>query len=261
LRQGIAGASRTLLGRRTKVRLSSISPDGSDSCLEVCAGNRSASAALRQASESFDSWSLLDRCRDVEASAIPMATASRTSEPDWSENDPWIDRFHAGSREVIEELYQTHFERVARSVGSVLDGADKETAIHEVFFRLLTSEQARRNYRGGSFGAWIATVARNQAIDLRRRRRLEEPLGSPGDLPEESQDRSTFQDRVDAKLMVRQFREDCLPAKWLRVFELRFIQQLDQSEAARVLKISRTTLIYQEYRVRKLLNGYFLRGG
>ena len=50
-------------------------------------------------------------------------------------------------------------------------------------------------------------------------------------------------------------------AKWLRVFEVRFIQQLDQSEAARVLKISRTTLIYQEYRVRKLLNGYFLRGG
>ncbi len=188
-----------------------------------------------------------------------MTTASRTSEPGWSERDPWIDRFHRGSREVIEELYQDHFERVARAVGGVLQGADQETAIHEVFFRLLTSEQARRGYRGGSFGAWIATVARNLAIDQLRRRQLEEPAGSPGDLPEDADQRETFQDRVDAQMMVRRFREECLPEKWSRVFEARFIQQLDQSEAARSLGIHRTTLIYQEYRVRKLLHSFFLK--
>jgi RNA polymerase sigma-70 factor, ECF subfamily len=188
-----------------------------------------------------------------------MTTASRTSEPDWHESDPWLVRFHQGSRDVMQELYQDHFARVARAVGTILDGADKETIVHEVFFRLLSSEQARRGYRGGSFGAWISTVARNQAIDLLRRRRLEEPAGSPGDLPEDSEGRDTFQDRVDAKLMVRRFREECLPAKWSEVFEARFIQQLDQSEAARSLGIHRTTLIYQEYRVRKLLQSFFLK--
>jgi RNA polymerase sigma-70 factor (ECF subfamily) len=188
-----------------------------------------------------------------------MTAASRTSEPDWHESEAWIDRFHRGARDVIEELYQTHFERVSRAVGSVLGGADKETTIHEVFYRLLTNEQARRGYRGGSFGAWISTVARNQAIDHLRRRRLEEPAGSPGDLPEDADQRDTFQERVDAKLMVRRFREECLPAKWSQVFEARFIQQLDQSEAARSLGIRRTTLIYQEYRVRKLLQSFFLK--
>jgi RNA polymerase sigma-70 factor, ECF subfamily len=209
--------------------------------------------------ESFDKWLSLDRYIDVEASALTMNAASRTSEPDWRETDPWIDRFHQGSRDVIEELYQTHFDRVARAVGSVLAGADKETTIHEVFYRLITSEQARRGYRGGSFGAWISTVARNHAIDQLRRRRLEEPAGSPGDLPEDAEGRDGFQDRVDAQLMVRRFREECLPEKWAKVFEARFIQQLDQSEAARVLGIRRTTLIYQEYRVRKLLHTFFLK--
>ena len=187
-----------------------------------------------------------------------MMAASETGEPDFRESETWIQQFHAGSRAVIDELYRAHFERVAQAVGSVLDGADKETTIHEVFYRLLSSEQARRGYHGGSFGAWISTVARNQAIDHVRRRRLEEPAGSAGELPELDERPDSFDDRVNAQLMVRQFCEQCLPEKWSRVFEARFIQQLDQAEAARFLGIRRTTLIYQEYRVRKLLHRFFL---
>jgi RNA polymerase sigma-70 factor (ECF subfamily) len=186
-----------------------------------------------------------------------MMAASGASD-DCRESESWILEFHAGSRAVIEELYRTHFERVAHAVGSVLDGADKETTIHEVFYRLLSNEQARRGYHGGSFGAWIATVARNQAIDHLRRRRLEEPAGSPGELMEQDARGHSFDDRVNAQLMIRKFCEQCLPDKWSRVFEARFIQQLDQAEAARSLGIRRTTLIYQEYRVRKLLERYFL---
>jgi RNA polymerase sigma-70 factor, ECF subfamily len=174
------------------------------------------------------------------------------------ESENWIEQFHAGSRTVIEELYRAHFERVARAVGNVLDGADKETAIHEVFYRLLSSEQARRGYSGGSFGAWITTVARNQAIDHLRRRRWEQPAGSAAEMLQHDDRRETFDERVNAQLMVRRFRHECLPPKWAGVFEARFIQQLDQAEAARSLGIRRTTLIYQEYRVRQLLRRYFL---
>jgi RNA polymerase sigma-70 factor (ECF subfamily) len=180
------------------------------------------------------------------------------NQPEWRASERWIVEFHGGSRAVIEELYRTHFERVASAVGSVLQGADKETTIHEVFYRLLTNEQARRGYSGGSFGAWLATVARNQAIDNLRRRRREEPAGSAGELPDHADRPRPFDERVDAKLMVEKFRSECLPEKWSRVFEARFIQQLDQSEAARLLRVSRTTLIYQEFRVRKLLERFFL---
>lgn len=187
---------------------------------------------------------------------MSMATPS---EPSSRDSDGWIAEFHEGSRAVIEDLYRTHFERVAQAVGSVLDGADKETTIHEVFYRLLSSEQARRGYSGGSFGAWIATVAKNQAIDHLRRRKLEEPVGTPSDLPERAERRAVFDERVEAQMMVEQFRQRCLPVKWAKVFEARFIQQLDQSEAARLLGIQRTTLIYQEYRLRKLLDRFFLK--
>lgn len=194
----------------------------------------------------------------METCAVTMSLSS-AAQPESRESDGWIADFHGGSRTILEELYRTHFERVAQAVGSVLDGADKETTIHEVFYRLLSSEQARRGYSGGSFGAWIATVARNQAIDHLRRRKLEEPAGSPGDLPDSAERRAHFDERVDAQLMVKQFRERCLPEKWAQVFEARFIQQLDQSEAARALGIRRTTLIYQEFRVRKLLERFFLK--
>ena len=42
------------------------------------------------------------------------------------------------------------------------------------------------------------------------------------------------------------------------VFEARFVRQLTQREAASTLGISRTTLAYQEHRIRKLLRKHLL---
>jgi RNA polymerase sigma-70 factor (ECF subfamily) len=50
-----------------------------------------------------------------------------------------------------------------------------------------------------------------------------------------------------------------LPAKWDRVFVMRFLEQQDQPTAARSLGMARTTLAYQEYRIRKLLERFVLR--
>jgi len=174
------------------------------------------------------------------------------------EGDGWLGQFHVGAQSAIESCYRDHFARVDRAVGSVLDGADKETVVHDVFFRLMTNERLRLAFTGGSFGAWISTVARNQAIDYRRRRKLETPMGSPSDMPDDVENATTIDSRVEAQLMVERFRAECLPAKWSPVFEARFVEQLDQSEAARRLGVSRTTLIYQEFRVRTLLRRYFL---
>jgi RNA polymerase sigma-70 factor (ECF subfamily) len=44
------------------------------------------------------------------------------------------------------------------------------------------------------------------------------------------------------------------------VFETRFLLGLEQKEAAARLGISRTTLAYQEYRVKALLRRFVLRG-
>jgi RNA polymerase sigma-70 factor (ECF subfamily) len=170
----------------------------------------------------------------------------------------WLARFHEGARDAMRECYTDHFASVERAVGRVLAGADKETVIHEVFFRLMTKKELRETFEGGSFRAWICTVAKNHAIDYWRRQQFEVPAGSAEELLLDVEDGMRFDSRAEARMMIERFRAECLPDKWQKIFEVRFVQQLDQAEAARVLRMSRTTLIYQEYRVRLLLRRFFV---
>src|SRR5262245_38139620 len=84
-------------------------------------------------------------------------------------DERWLQRFHDGDRQVIEKCYRDHFETVDRSVSHIVSSADRDTIIHEVFYRLLTRREVRVRFQGGSLGAWLGTVARNQAIDHVRR--------------------------------------------------------------------------------------------
>src|SRR3954469_20968831 len=93
-------------------------------------------------------------------------------------DDPraWLVAFHAGDRDVLEACYRAHFQRVDQTVGRVLRGADKETVVQELFLQLLSNGELRRSFSGGAFAAWIATLARNRAIDFWRRHRRERGL-------------------------------------------------------------------------------------
>jgi RNA polymerase sigma-70 factor, ECF subfamily len=104
--------------------------------------------------------------------------------------------------------------------------------IHEVFSRLIAHAELRRSFAGGSFGAWLATVARNQAIDYRRRLGREVSLA---DAVERAKPEGSWQESADARLLVERFCRERLPRDWAGVFELRFLQQLPQREAARRL--------------------------
>jgi RNA polymerase sigma-70 factor (ECF subfamily) len=172
---------------------------------------------------------------------------------------PWVRRFHDGDRAVIEELYREHFETVGRAVGSLLGAADRETVIHEVFFRLLTQPALRASFRDGDPGAWLAVVARNHAIDCARRRSREVPAGSGGDLGAADAGDSG-EAAMQARMLIERFRREVLPPKWAGVFEARFIRQLTQQDAAAMVGVGRTTLAYQEARVRRLLRRFLLKG-
>ena len=88
--------------------------------------------------------------------------------------DRWLVDFHAGRRSVLEQCYRELYPTVQRAVGRVLTGADQETVIHEVFYRLISREDLRRSFRGGSLKAWIATVAYHQALEYVRRQQREQ---------------------------------------------------------------------------------------
>lgn len=168
----------------------------------------------------------------------------------------WVDRFYAGERQVLEEVYRENFQHVHTVVGAVLQGADRETVIHEVFLRVIHSESFRRSFHGGDLGAWLAVVARNQAIDYARRRSRESPVGV--DLGRDVADDSRTEGAAEARLLIDRFRREVLPPRWQAVFEARFLHNLTQSEAAEKLGTHRTTLAYQELRIRRLLRKFLL---
>jgi RNA polymerase sigma-70 factor, ECF subfamily len=164
-------------------------------------------------------------------------------------------RFHAGDRGVLEACYRDEFDAVRAAVGRVLADPDRDGVVHDVFYRLLASRELRERFRGGSLRAWLVTLARNQAIDHRRRLIREELTDSP-ELHVEPGEPAGF-DR-DARVLVDRFRSAILPAKWRAVFDARFLRQLSQRDAARELGIHRTTLVYQEMQIRRLLRRFVL---
>ncbi len=177
------------------------------------------------------------------------------------EDEAWLAAFHRGDREVLSACYHDYVHTVAWAVGTLVGGMDQETVVHDVFCRLFGSADARRSFAGGNFGAWLITVARHQAIDHRRRTRREEVtddarLGALADSA--GGDKVSVDDSMELRVLVARFRERVLPPKWEPVFRARFLEQLDQREAARQLGIPRTTLAYQELRIRALLHSFML---
>jgi RNA polymerase sigma-70 factor, ECF subfamily len=65
-----------------------------------------------------------------------------------------------------------------------------------------------------------------------------------------------MEERAELNLFVERFRRDGLPAELWPLFQARFVEQLDQREAARRLGMPRTTLAYRELRVKRLLRAF-----
>lgn len=165
----------------------------------------------------------------------------------------WLQAFHEGRAAALEGCYRDHFATVEHAVGRLLAGADRETVIQDVFLKLVGSGDVRRTFKGGDFAAWLATIARHQAIDfLRKHGRDQAREAQPSALVHDGITPS-FEERVAAARFVERFRREHLPPAWAPVFDARFLQHLSQREAARALSMHRTTLAYREIQIRRLL--------
>jgi RNA polymerase sigma-70 factor (ECF subfamily) len=171
----------------------------------------------------------------------------------------WLEAFHRGDRTALEETYRHHVRPVVDEASRLLRSADAETVAHEVFYRVLTDGRMRESFHGGNLGAWLRIVARRAAIDLLRKRRREDGPLDDDMLTDYLPDTTREHEERDAKVLVERFRTEVLPEKFLRLFEVRFLGQVAQREAADLLGMSRSTLAYQEERVRELLKAFLLK--
>src|SRR4051812_8198217 len=123
----------------------------------------------------------------------------------------WVTEFHRGGRAMFHRIYVAHVAVVARVVGRVLEGADRETVIQDVFCKLMENPDARLGFRSGSFSAWISAFARNKAVDFRRRRSREQPIGMDLDGIGAPPPPCNFEVDALARITVERFRKTALP--------------------------------------------------
>jgi len=174
----------------------------------------------------------------------------------------WLELFHRGDRATLEACYRDNFDTVEATVGRFLWGADRETVVHEIFFALISEESLRCNFKGGSFLSWLRTVSRNRAIDwLRKHQRLtlagDKALEDPQLQQSPEQAWRAVEQQDELKRLIDYIRE-AIPESWKDVFQLRFVDQLSQRDAAKKLRLSRTTLAYREIRIRRVIRRYIL---
>lgn len=171
-------------------------------------------------------------------------------------DDGWVRSFHRGERQALEEAYLRHIRDVVHEAKKLLRTADAETIAHEVFHRIVADAAMRESFHGGNLNAWLRTITRRAALDLLRKRRREGPPPDDDDLvtPDSARD----DEARDAKRLVERFRAEVLPERYAPLFQLRFLDQLPQREVADKLGMSRSTLAYQETRIRELLTTFLL---
>lgn len=169
--------------------------------------------------------------------------------------DRFVRAFHAGERWAIEDTYREHAARVIAAAQRLVGPVDAETIAHDVFRRLLESKETRESFQGGNLGAWLTQVAVRSAVDELRKRRREVPANADDSGKHPASDEPD----LDAKLLIDRFRTEVLAPADRPIFEARFMQHVPQRDAAKALGIPRSTLIYQERRIRELLERFLLR--
>lgn len=167
-------------------------------------------------------------------------------------DDRFLRAFHAGERWAIESTYREHARRVITAARGLVGPVDAETITHEVFYRLLSQERTRASFQGGNLGAWLVQVAVRSAVDdLRKRRReTDESAAETG---------AAIDDELEAKIVIDRFRAEVLAPEDAPLFEARFLRRLPQREAAAELGLPRSTLVYQEQRIRDQLERFLLQ--
>jgi len=166
-----------------------------------------------------------------------------------------VERARGKEIRAFETLMRRYNQRLFRIARSIVPDADiAETVVQEAY--LLAFSDIERYEPTGKFGAWLARLAFNQALALRRTARPSAPISEAGSA--EQGDRSvvaTPEGQSDAP-PTRQALEqaiDALPEVFRTVFVLRAIEGISGIETAACLGINETTVRTRLYRAQRRL--------
>ncbi len=156
----------------------------------------------------------------------------------------------------VEEVFRTHYANVFRAAYRVTGShSDAEDVLQTLFLRLLRRGPGDESV--SNLGGYVYRAAINASLDVLRSRRegqcipLQEDThvaltGSPERMLESKETQVWLRGALAT-----------MNPRWAEIFILRYFDELDNREIARLLHISRATVAVTLHRVRHLLEREF----
>jgi RNA polymerase sigma-70 factor (ECF subfamily) len=151
--------------------------------------------------------------------------------------------------ETLMRRYNQRLFRIARSI--VPDGDIAETVVQEAY--LLAFSDIERYEPTGKFGAWLARLAFNQALAIRRTVRPSPLAPTPAEITAVDGAGADPQTEAPPSRQVLEQAIDALPEVFRTVFVLRAIEGISGIETAACLGINETTVRTRLYRAQRRL--------
>ncbi|RKR85209.1 RNA polymerase sigma-70 factor (ECF subfamily) [Mucilaginibacter gracilis] len=150
-------------------------------------------------------------------------------------------------------LYQAYAKQVYNSIYRLLDhSGEAEDVLQETFVAAFQS--IHQFNHTGAFGSWIKRIGINKAVTLVRKRKLKWVELEPVDMmtrEDEAIDEEDFEYTMDAVTQAIAL----LPVNYRTVFQLYAVENVPQTEIAKMLGISHNAVRTQYFRAKnKVLN-------
>jgi RNA polymerase sigma-70 factor (ECF subfamily) len=163
-----------------------------------------------------------------------------------------VERARGKEIRAFETLMRRYNQRLFRIARSIVPDADiAETVVQEAY--LLAFSDIERYEPTGKFGAWLARLAFNQALALRRTVRPSTPVAEVGAAEQGESTTASAQTPGPPTRQALEQAIDALPEVFRTVFVLRAIEGISGIETAACLGINETTVRTRLYRAQRRL--------
>jgi RNA polymerase sigma-70 factor, ECF subfamily len=205
-------------------------------------------------SPSSDASTGLQAKRVVESAPNPVPDASVSSPvvPNFGELPDLllVERTRGRDTRAFETLMRRYNRRLYRIARSILSNDDlAEEAVRAAYFRAFVNID--RYEPAGKFGAWLARLAFNEALALRRHSPASSPLSAPQSPAVPAAEGTSEAATFSAKQLEEAV--DALPEVFRTVLVLRVIEDLSGVEVAVCLGLNETTVRTRLYRAQQRL--------
>lgn len=173
-----------------------------------------------------------------------------------------------GDEEAFSRVFDEFFEPIARYTKLRTKPEEAEDIINEIFLKVVrnlpryTPHQRILAGGRGPFAAWIFRIARNQIIDLYRKKRDHLSLHDPEtgelkfDFPDPRLDPQQSAEQHEAHRAIHTALKK-LPASHREILELKFLHQFSNTEISEITKKSEGAIRVAQLRALRELRKFF----